>query len=374
MRCNRRVGRLWPALLVAFLGCDDATGPELEPASLSLTGWMERGAVAAADLRRGATPLSLDEATLSASPSDAVAFLGNGQLRFLRTGTVEIVAELDGETARTSVEVGLPPFILFDQIVGGNRDIYRMRLDGTEVVRLTSDAAEDAEPTAGGGAVVFTSRRDGNAELYRIPSDDTAPERLTTTPDAEEREPALTRDGTAVAYARTGDGDPEVWTSPLPDWNPARLTDGLGSMSAIEGSPSWSPEADRLALMSTAGGDADVWIVTAQGDPGTLLAGESGPEVEPAWHPTEDRVVLVATMATGDAELFLVDLTDGETTRLTNRLGIDGQPAWLPDGRVVFTAWEGTTRSLRWLDPAEPGRSWEILTGATSPANPAGVY
>lgn len=361
-------------LLAAFAGCrDGATGPAQRALELSVSGWLERGATVRLDVRSGGDPVAPGRVTWSAEPASAAEFLAGGLARLLQTGRLEITARVDDREATNSLTVALPPYILFDDRVAGNRDIFRVRLDGTDRERITEDPADDADPTAGGGDVVFSSLRDGNAELYRIATGDIAT-RLTTTPDADERQPALSRDGAHLAFARAGEGTERVWTrSMLSSDDELRVTDGLDAESTIEVSPSWSPSTDRLVLTSIARGEADVWTVAATGSEASLLVGSGTAEVEPAWHPTEEKVAYAAVVVGGDTELFVADLAEG-IARLTSRSGPDGQPAWLPDGRIVFTAWTGSGTALMWLDPADPELLHEIPLQDGEPRNPFGIY
>lgn len=360
--------------LAALAGCrDSSTGPAPPSLELTVSGWLERGAMVRLDVRSGSDPVAPDRVRWTAEPASAVEFLAGGLARLLETGTVDITARRDVRTATSSVTVGLPPSILFDDRVAGNRDIFRVRLDGSERERITDDPADDADPTAGGGVVVFSSLRDGNTELYRIAVGDTAT-RLTTTPDAEERQPALSRDGADLAFARTGAGTERVWTRSMSNGDELRVTDGLAAESTVEVSPSWSPEADRLALTSIARGEADIWTVTATGSDASLLVGAPTAEVEPAWHPSAEKVVYAAVAGNGDGDLFLADLVEETVTRITTRTGSDGQPAWLPDGRIVFTAWTESGTTLMWLDPADPDLVHRIPLQDSAPRNPFGIY
>jgi len=81
---------------------------------------------------------------------------------------------------------------------------------------------------------------------------------------------------------------------------------------------------------------------------------------------------LAARWLGGDVELYLLDLEDRSVRRLTEREGSDGYPAWLPDGRIVYVAYTGSTPELRWLDPAAPGVTHPIpLPGR--PGNPVAM-
>src|SRR5438477_10177725 len=114
-----------------------------------------------------------------------------------------------GCTASEAPSVAAPPAIVFDWLRDGDRDIYRATLDGTDTVRLTSDLGDDQYPTERAGTVVFTSYRDGNGELYAVPSTGRAERRLTTTP-ANETQPALSPDGRHVADPRDDIGVPQL--------------------------------------------------------------------------------------------------------------------------------------------------------------------
>ena len=338
-----------------------------------MAGWLERGATVELELRSGGEPVAPHRVTWTAEPASAAEFLAGGFARLLQTGPLEITARVVDREVTGSLTVALPPFILFDDRVSGNRDIFRVRLDGSDRDRITEDPADDADPTAGGGEVVFSSLREGNAELYRIGAGDTAI-RLTTTPDADERQPALSRDGSHLAFTRASDGTERVWTRSMSTGDELRVTDGLAAESTIEVSPSWSPAADRLVLTSIARGEADIWTVGATGSDASLLVGSVTAEVEPAWHPTEEKVVYAAVIEGGDTELFAADLVEGTVTRLTDRSGPDGQPAWLSDGRIVFTAWTESGTALMWLDPADPDLIQAIPLQNGEPRNPFGIY
>ncbi|UCC24560.1 MAG: PD40 domain-containing protein [Gemmatimonadales bacterium] len=338
-----------------------------------MSGWLERGAEIGLEVRLGGQLVSADEVVWSAGPATATEFLSGNRARLLEVGSLELTATVGDRSGSRTIDVVLPPQILFDDRVGGNRDIYMTRLDGSDLVRLTEDPADDSDPTAGGGWTVFSSLRDGNAELYALQDGMTGAQRLTETA-SDERQPALSRGGTQLAFARSEGGGNRIWTRPLGGGPEDRVTDGLLAESGIEASPSWDPQAERLVLMSTADGNADIWSVSADGAAASLVVGTAQAEVEPAWHPDEDRVVFAATIPGEDPELFLADLAEGTTTRLTTRPGTEGQPAWLPDGRIVFTIWTESGTGLMWLDPAEPDVAYSIPVSGPLPQNPTGVH
>ncbi|HEX6039955.1 hypothetical protein [Longimicrobium sp.] len=261
------------------------------------------------------------------------------------------------------VRTELLPVVLFDRSVGGNRDIYRVALDGSDLVRMTKATGDDVNPTVGGNLVVFTSYRTGNAELWSMPltaSADDPQTRLTTT-SAAETEPALSADGTRLAYVSNAQfGTGKVWTASPTMTGAARATPaGFGLDGAPELAPAWAPTGNHLALVSTGNGSPDVFDYAMPGTP-VLVSGHADySEVDPAWSldPTP-RLVYVSTK-TGGGDLYL----RGSSTPLTTNPGADASPTWLRDGRIVYQEWavSGGTVTLKWLDPTNPARSGVIL-------------
>lgn len=367
----RIIGLLAAASLTS--GCGDDNGPEFR-LELSFEGWLERSAVVVPEVSFMGQPVPVADVAWTAEPAQALAFLPDGRLHFLSAGplTLTAEAEVDGqlERGRTTLEVAVPPRVVFDLSVAGNRDIYSITLDGQDLTRLTTSAGDDIDPSAAAGSVVFTSFQDGNGELYSVPLSGGATARLTETQD-DEIQPALAPDGARIAYMSDPSGVFRLWSAQADGGMATPLTEGWGSGGSVEASPSWDPGGGEIVFISTTNGTADIFTVQPGSDPLPLVVSPDA-NVEPAWSPDGDHVVF-ASNRTGDTELFLVSLTTEEIVRLTVRPGSDGEPAWLPDGRVVYTAWVADTPTLRWLDPASPGATFEIPIGEGSPRRASGI-
>jgi TolB protein len=259
------------------------------------------------------------------------------------------------------IRTELLPVVLFDRSVSGNRDIYRVALDGSDLVRMTTATGDDVNPTVGGNLVVFTSFRSGNAELWSMPLTGGAETRLTTS-SAAETDPALSADGTRLAYVTNAQfGTGKVWTATPQLTGAARATPaGFGLDGAPELGPAWAPTGNHLAIVSTGAGSPDIFDYTMPGTP-TLLAGLADySEVDPAWSPDGTRIVYVSTV-TGGGDLYLIRVSDGQVTQLTTREGADAAPTWLRDGRIVYQAWlSSSVVELRWLNPGNPADTGTI--------------
>jgi len=356
---------LWSALA----GC----GTDLDRYGLDIDGHVERSATVAIRLTFDGVPLDPADVSWSASPDSLIDFTGTDSVTFVHAGDVNLTAVTADERVEFVLTVPPPPAIVFDLLRGGNRDIWLAALDGQDTVRLTSDPADDSDPTAVGNTVVFVSYRDGNGELYATSLDGGPAQRLTVT-DVGELAPVLSLDAARIAYTRSGGGVPKLWIAASDGSAAARLTGSFGFPGSIEAGPSWHPDDDRIAFVSTHLGSADLFLVTIATEQFTPLVPDSADraEVEPAWSP--DRSLLAfATDRPGDTEIYLQAAATGELTRATHRMGTDGQPGWTADGRLVYVAWEGATPTLRWLDPSQPGIVHAIPVGEGEPRHPSGV-
>jgi Tol biopolymer transport system component len=264
------------------------------------------------------------------------------------------------------VSAPVVPAIVFEMWPGGNRDIYRMGIDGNDVTKLSTSVLTDAYPTVSQGTVVFTSYRDGNAELYSVPLKGGTETRLTSTTGTNETNASLSPDGTKLAWTAGAPGAiTKVYygTTATPGSYATAVAAGTradpASSDAIESSPSWA-SSSRLSWTSSAGGTADIYNVTMGGSPG-LLTGSSYADVEAAWSPDGKKLVF-ASNRSGDTELYLYDTSNASVTRLTTRAGSDGAPTWLADGRIVWTCVTGSAFHLCIMDPATPAGYSQITT------------
>ncbi len=382
---GRAAGRMLPqvaalaglATLMGLAACD-ATAPIATPTvRIAATGRAERGSTLALELRDGSGAIPGNEVEWVATSSTGRSAMVStpGQLRLLDTGLVTIIAHGHGKTATITFHVEMPPTIVFDMhdvdSSGnlGNRDVYRMTLDGQALTRLTSGAGDNEEPTVAGGTVIFTSYRDGYPALYRTTIGGAQEARLVglTGPAYQ---PALAPDGAHLAFVAPDSGADKVWTAAADGSGARRATVGWGTVDAEEASPTWAPDASGLTFVSTAFGDAGLVALTTAtaATPAqlrSLTASGSTTDVEPSWSPDGGSIVFSSTRD-GDVALFLYAVATGTVTRLTPAPANAGEPSWVSDTRIVYTQWsytaDGPSSQLVWVDVAHPEVVHPIVT------------
>ena len=168
---------------------------------------------------------------------------------------------------------------------------------------------------------------------------------------------AWSPDSRHIVFLRDGN----LYRAPVGDPDAVQLTDGLAGVRA----PAWSPGGETVAVMASASGSQDVWLVPASGgDPRQLTSGAmTADEVRfgVSWSPDGGTVAYVGNKADYRADdVWLADIAAGDERRLTTSIrAISTVPAWSPDGgRLAVLGvrneeyWYLDIADLYLLDPA----------------------
>jgi len=136
--------------------------------------------------------------------------------------------------------------LVFDSTRGGDyRDLYIMNSNGYDLSRLTRGVADSiAGPWSPDGTrIAYTAFGLTTSDIWVMSADPLAgqgggsPVNLTDTPDVDEGFPAWSPDGTHIAYTTRRDGNNEIYVMNADGTNPSRWTDNPATTLRQPGRP-----------------------------------------------------------------------------------------------------------------------------------------
>jgi TolB protein len=103
-------------------------------------------------------------------------------------------------------------------------------------------------------------------------------------------------------------------------------------------SPTWSPDARKLAYVSFATGRSQVVVQDLYTGQNRVVSANRGINGAPSFSP-DGRKLAVSLSRSGSPEIWLIDLESGEREQLTHHWSINTEPVFSPDGeRIYFTS------------------------------------
>jgi len=274
-----------------------------------------------------------------------IAGCGDGEGAATPTAAVPSPTQPTSPTATPMPSIGTPEAslplgkIAFSSRRDGNGEIYLLTPEGE--TNITNNPAEDIEAdlSPDGKKIVFASDREGTYDIWVVNVDGSGLIRLTEEP-AGDFSPRWSPDGERIAFSRTGslmvmdsDGsNVKLVTQAKPETDAAPCEAGafLGG---------WSPDGNQLTFYAASAtlGVGQVCIVDVDGSNLTVVASEPpGYHVEPAWSPDGEWIAF-RSIREGNHEIYIVHPDGTSETNLTNHPATDLEPDWSPDSQwVVF--------------------------------------
>ncbi len=127
-----------------------------------------------------------------------------------------------------------------------------MNADGSSQIKLTNNSAHDEHPSwsPDGSKIAFTSKRDGNYEVYVMNADGSGQTRLTTNPNTGfagnigNYRPSWSPDGSKITFESARhvineDGNHEIYVMDADGSNQIRLTNIPAAIHPADNWPDW---------------------------------------------------------------------------------------------------------------------------------------
>jgi len=300
------------------------------------------------------------------------------------TVTVKAMAtQVDEErSATTNITVEPDRIAFLSDRDGEPADIYIMNADGTNVERVTRNAAvsgfswsqdgrrlvysnvqgifavddggtwtvqiskegSDTTPSwsPDGRKILIASGRDDNSEIYVMDLDGGNQTRLTNDA-ASDRWPTWSPNGEKIAFVSDRNalflptGINRIWVMDTDGANTKILMLNPGQ-TVSDLIPNWSPGGNEIAYQSAAAGGV-LWRVKVTGVEGlntqVLSSISQGGGLSPGWTEDGEQLVFASYREENQSDIYIMDRNGANTTRLTTDEALDTMPRWAPRKRGV---------------------------------------
>jgi Tol biopolymer transport system component len=246
----------------------------------------------------------------------------------------------------------------------GLSDVYRVGLADGQPHRLTKGQINvwglDWNPR--GDDVYFSSFAGGPYALSAVSIADRTVQRVPVLAEWV-RYPTLARDADRLVFESRRETQDILRLSLDPDRADASETEPLVVSNSLDCEPSWSPDGDRIAFISTRTGFRELWVCDSGGSGLRQLTALAGAYVDaPVWSP--DGETLVFRAAGDDIAMYAINYVGGSPRRLSP----DGHHAlpcsWSRDGQRVYYACDvGGDWQIWYVDPdSESGDPMPVTT------------
>jgi len=233
-----------------------------------------------------------------------------------------IVYELDGELNVLDVKTGKSTQIAINVPDDGiNRRASRIS---------AANLIEDAELSPKGERVLFSARGD----IFSAPVEHGPTRNLTHTPGAHDKAPVWSPDGTKVAFLSDASGEEEIWVVAQDGSSaPEQITTGG---KAFRFDPKWSPDGKRIAFNDK---DGRLWVVTlADKKLQEVTHSTEGAIQDYQWSPGSSYLAFSMNNKDGSgfSSLYVWSLEENKLRQVTSGLFNEDSPAWDPKGDYLY--------------------------------------
>ena len=257
-----------------------------------------------------------------------------------------------------------------------NREIYLMNPNGKQIRRLTEQPKNDLEPawSPDGKQITFVSYRDleqvpkgeiHRGEIYLMNADGSNPINLTQSPERADGLSSWAPDGQQIAFTSAELfnenilANSDIFVMDADGANPINLT----NHDALNQTPDWSPDGNRIAFSSNRDGNWEIHVMNADGANPINLTQHPARDGRSDWSPDGQQIVFTSDRD-GNLEIYVMNADGTNPINLTNHPAEDNHASWSPDGaRIAFDSDRDRDRD----------RNWEIYVMNADGTNPINI-
>ena len=240
--------------------------------------------------------------------------------------------------------------IIFSSNRDGDADIYIMDSDGSNLFNATPDPSplltsvlylirksSDGWPSwsPDGNVIAFSSARDnimmGSVEpnIMSMHADGLQVTNLTNTIEVD-GVPDWSPSGEKIVFVSDREPGTNIFVMDSDGSNVVQLT----NMKVNNDFPRWSPDGSQIVFDSDRDGNYEIYLMETDGSKITRITNDPAKDEQPCWSPDGDQIAF-SSDRDGDFEIYIMDADGSNITRVTENDIDDWDPAWSPDGKKI---------------------------------------
>ncbi len=247
-------------------------------------------------------------------------------------------------------------------------EVWIADYDGHNAAPLTREGSYCVTPTflppASGkasGSFLYTCYRVGQSKIYAAPLSDGLGRRLITL-RGNQLMPVVSKQRDKIAFVSDAGGNPDLFIQPFTPETGAigKPTQVFSAPHGAQASPSFSPDGKRLAFASNKDGQPRIYIMDLpkEGDSSKptpkLITLRNRENTSPAWSPDGTKIAYSA-LSDGVRQIWIYDLQTDRESQLTTGPGHKENPSWAPDSlHLVFNSATVTSSDLYLVNLNQP--------------------
>lgn len=218
---------------------------------------------------------------------------------------------------------------------GGNRKIFLMNPDGSDLRPLTDDDDRPGEDqpswSPDSQLIAFTAK-----ERICVCKPNGTSLKILTPANMQAEAPTWSKDATSIAFhAWNHDrSSSQIYTMKSDGTDVRQLT----KLEGYNWLPCWCPDNQRIVFESTATGNRDIFSISIDGSNQINLTNAAGTDHAPACSPDGKRIAIASGRGYGNLDVCLMGVDGSGFVNLTKSKSRDSEPTWAPDGKWLAFA------------------------------------
>ncbi|HEY5771961.1 MAG TPA: hypothetical protein VIS75_05000 [Chitinophagaceae bacterium] len=228
-------------------------------------------------------------------------------------------------------------FVKNDATVGGNYDIYSIRSDGTNEIRLTNQN-DNFSPQyfPDNNSMIFSSSTNTGTGIYKMRIDGSN-KQLLTPPNRSFGDPKISPGGDMIAITSNDWNGSQIFVMNSDGSDLKQITFTVSSKYFDTGfpragncNPVWSPNSNKLAYVSYENGSPDIFIINSTGSGNTRLTETPLRDEDPCWTKDGNYILFSSNRNLNvSAEIYIMRSEGQFQTPLTNYNADDIYPTFI---------------------------------------------